>query len=52
MQAKTRRSVVAQLREMALRMAAMLSLIDRSLVDTYSAFSKIDRDGDGCVLCV
>jgi len=41
--------VVAQLREMALRMAAMLSLIDRSLVDTYSAFSKIDRDGDGYV---
>jgi len=45
---KAKRSGMAtQLRALALRIAAVLSLIDRQLVRSHSAFTKLDRDGDG-----
>ena len=44
-----RSGVATQLRALALRLAAVLSLIDRQLVRSHSAFTKLDRDGDGCV---
>eukprot|EP00959_Pyramimonas_sp_CCMP1952_P225494 4715603-Pyramimonas_sp.AAC.1 len=39
--------MMTQLRALALKLAAVLSLIDRQLVRSHNAFTKLDRDGDG-----